>query len=186
MDDAAAVERVLAGDAEAFTAIVNRHYADCLRYAGAMLGSPQDAEDVVQETFVRAYRGLGRYREADRFRHWLFRILVNQCRTAAVRRSRRAHREVEDPGLLEAAAGSPCEGSWDEWEDFQRALARLNPEQRETLLLKLGEGLEYSEIARLTGASVSALKMRVARARDSLREFVRKDNGDRRKQGQGA
>ena len=86
MTDAELVVRVVAGDAGAFTNLVARHHSACLRYAAHVLGDRMEAEDVVQETLLRAYRSLGRYQERQQFRPWLFRILVNRCRTAAERR----------------------------------------------------------------------------------------------------
>ena len=79
-DDAADVQRVLAGDVEAYAALVDRYYDRCARFAIRMLGNRDDAEDALQATFLRAYRALNRYQERDRFSAWLYRILVNQCR----------------------------------------------------------------------------------------------------------
>ncbi len=90
MSDAALVQQVLNGDADAFTRLVDRYYERCGRFAVRMLGNRDDAEDALQATFLRAYRSLGRYQERDRFSAWLYRILVNQCRSIA---SRRSHRE---------------------------------------------------------------------------------------------
>lgn len=167
--DAALIVRVLSGDVEAYTPLVNRHYDSCARFARRMLGNAQDAEDALQETFLRAYHALGRYREQDRFRGWLFRILVNQCRSLARRRSRQARRFVPDDGA-DAAAPAARDGA--DGDALQAALARLDPRQREVLVLKYGEGLEYTEIARVTGASIPALKMRVKRARDAMRPWL--------------
>jgi len=86
--DASIIARVLDGDADAYSELVRRYYAPCARFAFRMLGNRQDAEDAVQEAFLRAYRALGRYRERDLFRSWLYRILANQCRSAARRRHR--------------------------------------------------------------------------------------------------
>ena len=80
-DDAADVQRVLAGDVDAYAALVDRYYDRCARYAIRMLGNRDDAEDALQATFLRAYRALNRYQERDRFSAWLYRILVNQCRS---------------------------------------------------------------------------------------------------------
>src|SRR5712671_3969803 len=88
MTDAEIIVQVLDGHRDAYSGIVDRHYADCGRFAYRMLGNRQDAEDALQETFLRAYRALATYRHSDRFRSWLFRILVNQCRTTARRRRR--------------------------------------------------------------------------------------------------
>src|ERR671933_2520417 len=94
MTDAAAVRRVLAGDADAFAILVDRYYDRYARYAVHMLGSREDAEEALQDAFLRAYRSLDRYEERERFAAWLFRIVVNQCRTLAARPRRR---EVPPP-----------------------------------------------------------------------------------------
>ena len=166
-NDAALVARVLAGDAGAFTPLVDRHYSACARYARRMLGNAHDAEDAVQEAFLHAYRGLGGYREQDRFGAWLFRIVINQCRSHARRRVRQARRFVQDTEADGVVEGHDCDGAWHD--ALQAALAALEPLLREALLLKYGEGLAYEEMSRMTGASVSALKMRVKRARDAMR-----------------
>jgi len=167
MTDAALVVRVLAGDVGAYTGIVDRHYDSCARYARRMLGNTQDAEDVLQETFLRAYLALGRYREQDRFRAWLFSILVNQCRSFARRRARQAGVHVFGQ---EAEVVVPAADEEDGLRDLlQAALDTLDTPAREALLLKFGEELAYEEMARITGASVSALKMRVKRAREAVR-----------------
>jgi hypothetical protein len=96
LGDAALVRRVLAGDAEAFGPIIERHYARCLRLAVHLLGDRADAEDAVRDPPLRAYRHLAGYREQDRFGAWLARILVNQCRTARAR-ARAADRALDPP-----------------------------------------------------------------------------------------
>jgi RNA polymerase sigma-70 factor (ECF subfamily) len=168
MTDAEVVVAVLSGRPDAFAELVTRHHGPCLRFARHTLGDPDEAEDVVQETFVRAYRGLGRYQERQTFRAWLFRILVNRCRSAATRRRRRHERFVRDERALAGAVADPRPV-----DGFERrlghALIGLDARHREAFLLKLGEGLDYEELARVTGASVPALKMRVKRARDHVR-----------------
>src|SRR5262245_51995922 len=135
-----------------------------------MLGRREDAEDVVQETFLRVHKGLGAYEERQTFRGWLWRILVNECRSAARRRSRRDGRFVpEEEGADRATTGPTVEHDVELRDALQRALDGLDPALREAFLLKCGEGLEYEEIAAMTGAGVSALKMRVKRARDTMR-----------------
>ncbi|MEW5931016.1 MAG: RNA polymerase sigma factor [Gemmatimonadota bacterium] len=167
------VQRVREGDAASFDAIVDRYYADCLRYAARMLGNRADAEEAVQDAFLRAFRSLGRYDHRDRLRGWLFRILVNRCRSLAEKRLRRRwvyerFREAEPPQEAawpeEAGDGVP--------EAVSAALAALPPEQREAFLLKHVEELSYEEMAELTGAGVSALKMRVKRACERLRALL--------------
>lgn len=176
MTDGELVARAITGDSEAFTQLVTRHHAACLRYAAHALGDSMEAEDVVQETLLRAYRSLGRYQERQQFRAWLFRILVNRCRTAAARNGARRRRHDDAYDADRWATGDDAE-TIDLRSRLARALAGLDPQHREAFLLKLGEGLEYEEIARITGASVPALKMRVKRARDRVRARW-EDEGD--------
>ena len=158
--------------AELLDVLFRRHYAGLLRLGVVMLGSREAAEDAVQDAFVRAYRSLARC-ERDRFGAWLFRILVNRCRTAGARRGRRQQTFVADDFALESAAveHGAERSAWRE--EIDRALERLDPAQREAFLLKYSDELSYEEMAEITGAGVSALKMRVKRACDRLREMLR-------------
>ena len=169
MSDAECVVQARAGVESARVVLVQRHHPGCLRFARHLLGDDGDAEDAVQETFIRAFSGLHRYEERDTFRSWLFGILVNRCRTAATRRARRREHITHDPA---AAHEIPVEGG-ERMVDAQRALARalhgLDLEHREAFLLKVGEEMDYAEMALLTGVGVPALKMRVKRARDHVR-----------------
>ncbi|HEU4643438.1 MAG TPA: RNA polymerase sigma factor [Gemmatimonadaceae bacterium] len=172
MTDAALVQCVLKGDVTAYGILVDRHYERCSRYARHMLGNREDAEEVVQDAFVRAFRSLSRYEDRERFGAWLLRILVNRCRTAGARRQRRERTFVREEHALAAAAEEhPAERT--AWrEEIDRALTRLEPEQREAFLLKHVEELSYEEMSKLTGVGISALKMRVKRACDRLRELL--------------
>ncbi len=162
-DDAADVQRVLAGDVDAYAALVDRYYDRCARFAVRMLGNRDDAEDALQATFIRAYRALNRYQERDRFSAWLYRILVNQCREEA----------------LLANAPDRSQGWTGEDEEFvQRVLNELDPLLREAFLLKYIEEMSYEEMSALTGVGVSALKMRAKRACDRLRERWEKIKND--------
>lgn len=169
--DAHIVRTVLAGDADAFAVLVERHHARCLRVATHLLGDGDDAEDVVQESFVRAYRHLGSYRERDKFGAWLLRIVVNQCRTRATREARYT-RFDDDASVLEHEAHASTHEANDRRAELAHALAQLGPAQREAVVLRFAEELSYDEIAALTGVGVSALKMRVQRACLRLRELL--------------
>jgi RNA polymerase sigma-70 factor (ECF subfamily) len=170
--DEVLVRRVLDGDVEAFAGLVAHHRERGLRFAAAMLGDGADAEEALEDALVRAYRGLGSCREPAKFGAWFLRILVNRCRTRIARRRRGALLFVRDEAALEQAA-APA-GADPEWrEEITRALAQLDPLQREAFLLKHVEGLEYNEMARLTGAGASALKMRVMRACQRLRVLLK-------------
>jgi RNA polymerase sigma-70 factor (ECF subfamily) len=139
-----------------------------------MLGDRADAEDVAQETFLRAYNALESYDDGLPFRTWLFSILINRCRTAMSQRIRRERRIVADSEALERTslvAGAP-QDSIELREELNRAIAALSPEQREAFLLRHIEELSYEEIMAVTGAGQSALKMRVKRACERLRELL--------------
>ena len=107
MTDAELVIRTRAGDPDAFGILVSRYYDACWRFAYHMTGERADAEDVLQDAFLRAYLAIGRYDERDQFRGWLFRILTNQCRNALTSRGRRTRRFVQDEIALESAPAPP-------------------------------------------------------------------------------
>ena len=156
------------GDVRAFASLVDMYYARCLRFALHMLSSRADAEEAVQDTFVRVYRALPSYREQDSFEPWLFRILGNRCRTAGARERRHAELvEYGDVPERAAAARHDTEIAWRE--EIERALRTLPDDQREAFLMRHVEGMSYDDMAAATGAGLSALKMRVKRACDALR-----------------
>jgi RNA polymerase sigma-70 factor (ECF subfamily) len=157
-----------AGDVRAFATLVDMYYARCLRFAMHMLSSRADAEEAVQDTFVRVYRALSSYREQDSFEPWLFRILGNRCRTAGARQRR--HAEVMEYGEVPERAMVARQDTDIAWrEEIDRALRSLPAEQREAFLMRHVEGMSYEDMVAATGAGLSALKMRVKRACDALR-----------------
>lgn len=171
-DDAALVTRVLAGDTAAYATLVARYRAQFARYAVRMLGNREDAEEALQDAFLRAFRSLSKCDDPERFSSWLFRILANRCRTAGSRRGRREQTFVRDEfALLDASEDHPEDRvAWRE--EIQRALMMLEADQREAFLLKHVEDLGYDEMAEITGIGVSALKMRVKRACERLRALL--------------
>jgi RNA polymerase sigma-70 factor (ECF subfamily) len=170
--DSRTISRAKLGDIDAFTAIVEAYHARCVRFARAMLCNPDEAEDMVQETFVRLYRALPRYEERQRFESWLFQILGNCCRTANTAFQRQSSRTTHDDEAVERMASSddPAAQFDHEWsEAVRRALAEVPEYNREIFLLHYVEGFSYEEVERMTGVKQSALKMRVKRASDQLR-----------------
>ncbi|MEO8908943.1 MAG: RNA polymerase sigma factor [Gemmatimonadaceae bacterium] len=171
--DGQLIAEILAGDVESFRLLVGRHRDTCTRFAVRMLGSHADADDVLQSAFMRAYRGLGKCRDRERFGGWLYQIVVNECRTFASRQRQRELRFVNDADLIDRAEAKTDEGSSDEMsERVEHALAQLPLEQREAFLLKYVEEMSYEEISEDTRVSVPALKMRVKRACDGLRQLL--------------
>jgi RNA polymerase sigma-70 factor (ECF subfamily) len=160
------------GDVRAFAALVDAYYARCLRFALHMLSSRSDAEEAVQDTFVRVYRALPKYEEREAFEPWLFRILANRCRSAGARERRRA--EVVEYGHVPERSTSSGHDTTIAWrEEIGLALASLPVDQREAFLMRHVEDLSYEDMSEATGAGVSALKMRVKRACDGLRLRLR-------------
>jgi RNA polymerase sigma-70 factor (ECF subfamily) len=185
LSDGALVRRVLDGDLETYAVLVRRYRSRFSRYALHMLGNREDAEEALQDAFVRAWRALARCRDPERFDAWLFRILANRCRTRGSRRRRYEATFVRNERALEHALderrSTASDGESELSARLSGALALLDPDQREAFLLKYVEELSYEEMAELTGAGVSALKMRVKRAADRLRDLL--EEGIHAKQG---
>ena len=171
MTDRDIIQRVLEGDVEAFSRLVDRHYARCARVALRILGNREDAEEAIQDAFLRAFKALGDYEDRERFSAWLTRILVNQCRTVLARTRRRdaVFADFDLQRLTFAASAEPEDAAWP---DLEHVLERLPAEQREAIVLKYADDLTYEEMSRITGAGESALKMRVQRAFARLRALL--------------
>lgn len=170
--DAALVRRVLAGETAPYAELVSRYRDRLGRYAMRMLGNEADAEEALQDAFVRGYRSLHRCTEPERFGAWLFAIMVNRCRTLGAQRARRQRTVMYDDAVLARAAVSDTAERYAWRETIEWALRQLAPANREAFLLKHVEELSYEEMAKLTDASVPALKMRVLRAREELRRLL--------------
>jgi RNA polymerase sigma-70 factor, ECF subfamily len=175
------VEQAMEGDARAFREIVERHHRGMFRLALRMLRDREEAEDVVQESFARAYRCLDGFDPAFRLSTWLYRIALNVCRDHL-----KSPRRRERPdGLATASWRVQTEDSARADVQIERVrkirklhegLKRLSPSYREALVLKDLEELSYEEMRTVTGSPVTALKIRVVRARAKLRTIL--EEGD--------
>jgi len=175
MDDAAAIARVLSGDTQHFAVLVTRYQAGLYRHAVSMVLDHDVAADMVQDTFVRAYTRLSTCRDHDRFRAWIFQMLRNRC-LDYLKDIRRRNVPLDRAIEVEDPAEEPVErierGRLRS--EIAHALDQLPPAQREAFLMHYVEELPYETMADLLGASVSALKMRVLRARDTLSDALRR------------
>ena len=169
--DAQLIRRVLAGEREVYAQLVERYRDRLGRYALRMLGERADAEDALQETFVRAYRSLARCRP-DRFGAWVYGILVNRCRTHGARRARTHDRMVNNEQAMARAAVAHSEERDTLRDAIKWALDQLPTDQREAFLLKHVEDLSYETMEQMTGVRPSALRMRVLRAREGLQKLL--------------
>ncbi len=176
--DSTIVRQVLSGDTEAFSHLVGRYHDRCLRLAVHVVGNTEDAEDAVQESFLRAYRHLGSYQERDKFSAWLLRIVVNQCRTSASKVKRRGIvMPLHDDDVLALPSTSHSVVDQNALRDeLAMAMNQLAPEQREAVVLRFSDDLTFEEMAAVTGVGVSALKMRVQRACRRLRALLTEDS----------
>jgi len=163
--DAIAVAEVLAGRREAFTVLVERYLPQVHAVALARLGNVADAEDVVQETFLKAYQSLDRLRRADRFRPWVTGIARNA--SAAFVRDKTRRRAREDKADPPASAQTDVERR-ETHEVLRRLVHDLDETHREVLLLYYFAGLKLREIAHAVGVSRHAVAKRLERARKAL------------------
>jgi len=183
--DATLVAQVLAGDTGAFGHLVDRYQDQMMAYVVYMGFAEAEALDVVQEALVRAFRHLKRCGDPERFDGWLFKIVSNVSKTHAARSARRRTEPIEAfRSSIESTGPWPDEEAEARWtrELVRRALDTVPHDQREALVLMYLQGLSVSEICDVTGASASAVKMRLKRGREALRDelgplFV--EDGDR-------
>lgn len=170
LSDGTVVRRVLDGDVELYRVLVERYRGQFGKYAVALVGDSDTAADAMQEAFIRAYRSLSSCRDPERFGAWFHRILTNQCHDARSKRPDPASLDLVDlPGDDRADAATEQTELGDA---IAAALAKLTPEQKEAFVMKHVDGRTYEEMAKLTGVGIDALKMRVHRARDGLREML--------------
>ena len=167
------------GNPAAFAQLVRTYYPRCLRFAQHLLSSREDAEECVQDTFVRVHRALHRYEERERFDAWLFRILANRCRTARRRVARWSLFHSADLDHVTPISAARVDG-FVARDEIWHALAGLTEEQREAFLLRHVEGLTYEDIAAVAGIAVTAVRMRVSRACARLRETITDTDAERR------
>jgi RNA polymerase sigma-70 factor (ECF subfamily) len=179
--DAAQVTRALGGDQDAFRALVERHSRSLFRLAFRMTGNEQDAEEVVQEAFLRAYRRLDRFESRANFGTWLYRIGVNcsldMMRKRKTESSQRVQASGDDPD-----AGDPMDNlvstdpapdrmmlSAEVKEKVQEAMKALSPVERTAFVLRHFEGHSIEEIGKSLGLGAGATKNSVFRAVQKLR-----------------
>ena len=179
--DETAVPRARAGDADAFRVLVERHSNPLFRLAFRMTGNEQDAEDVVQETLLRAYRRLANFDERASFRTWLYRITVN-CSLDLVRaRKRRSeqsgspHPEMEDP-LESLAATGPTPDRMAMSEEARsriaEAMEELSVSEKTAFVLRHFEGMCIDDVSRVLGCRPGAARHSVFRAVQKLRRAL--------------
>ncbi len=173
--DCALLSRLRQGDPSAFETLVRQHQKDLFRLAYRMTGNADDAKDLSQEAFLRAYRGLGTFDGRSSLSTWLYRITVNLCISHL--RQRRVVDEREIPNTV----ADPAPKSLETLEEHEihravaEAVAQLPPQQQATLLLRVHHGLPYREIAEILESSEGTVRVNyfhaVAKLKTQLKEF---------------
>jgi RNA polymerase sigma-70 factor, ECF subfamily len=167
--DAQLIARVLHDDDRAaFGELVRRHQPLVRGFLRRMLGgAPELADDLAQETFIKAHRGLRGFRGGAQFSSWLCAIAANELRAEWRRRERRAEFLDEDPGADFADCADPAAAR-----DLASALAALTEAQRAALVLCFEQGFTHEEAATVLGCPLGTLKSHVSRGRARLREWL--------------
>jgi RNA polymerase sigma-70 factor (ECF subfamily) len=187
------VSRSIAGDTESFDQLILRWERPIYALAYRQIGREEDARDIVQDAFLRAFRALPGFKGEAKFSSWLYRITLNLCRDF-MRRARRAPfaptpegRDVEDMASAERSTAESIEDvltRQDLSRHVARAMGTLPEEQRSAILLKEYHGLTFQEIAELQGCPLSTVKTRLYQGLTMLRrELDRRGTGPARAEG---
>lgn len=176
VDDSELVAAAQDGSRDAFEELVRRHHATVHTLARRLVGNQEDAHDVVQEAFLRAYKGLGGFRGDAQFSTWMYRITANCAATQMGRASKHRHDELDDDdGLVDERPEHDPELSADAAsfrERLDEAIQRLPPRLRAVVMLRDVYEMPHEAIAAELGITESAAKVRLHRARKKLKDAV--------------
>jgi RNA polymerase sigma-70 factor (ECF subfamily) len=184
-EEAARVREAQQGSTADFAELVRAYQRPIVRVAYGLTRNAADADDLAQETFVRAWQAIGRFRVGEPLYPWLARIAVNLAVSLHRRRARRPEQSIEP--LVEAGrqwgvdddpAGHAERSEYDAM--LRAAIAELAPEHQAVLALRAAEDMSYDEIARVLGIPAGTVMSRLARARLALRERLKARTGDTR------
>lgn len=165
VDDRKIVERVLKGDADAFNLLVRQWQKPIYNFIVRMIGDREEAMDLCQEAFMKAYRELGTLKDLDRFSAWLYRIAHNTCFSKLRKDQGKTFVELEP----ETRASRT---SMENRLAVEKALQHLPEDQREVVVLKVFHSLKFEEIAAIQGAPLSTVKSRLYMGFEKLRSIL--------------
>ncbi|MDO4517523.1 MAG: sigma-70 family RNA polymerase sigma factor [Bacillota bacterium] len=179
-DERRLIQKARAGDQTAFETLVRLHQRMVYGLALSLTRSHQDAEEITQTVFLKAWRGLDRFRGEASLSTWLYRLTRNACTDLSRQnQKRREDRSLEDPALTALADRSPLPQEAAEQRERRKALLTaletLPEDSRTVLLLREVEGFSYQEIAQTLGLSQGTVKSRLSRARRALRDLLLAD-----------
>ncbi len=172
--DARLVRRARGGDNRAMDLLVRRHHGVVYRVAFSMLGDRDVAQDVTQDTFLKAFRGLSSFRGDAAFRTWLITIAMNEARGALRRRARRRETTLENTPPVADEEPDPAERSVvaDQVRRALELLKRLPEKQRLAVTLRVQEGMSFREIGDAIGSSEGAARVNYFHGIRRLREWM--------------
>lgn len=173
-DDRTLVQAFLAGRREAFDVIVAQHRRNVYHLCFRFVGNHEDASDLAQDVFVRAFKGLRHFKGDSSLGTWLYRVSVNVClNRAAVKKPMLAPLDAAPPADPRAIdpLGRVVQG--EQAEVVRRAISKLPPKQRATVMLRVYQELSHEEISRVLGTSVGAVKANFFHALGNLRRILR-------------
>jgi RNA polymerase sigma-70 factor (ECF subfamily) len=173
VDDRALVEAFQGGSREAFDLIVERHRRTVYQLCFRFVGNHEDAADLAQDVFVRAFRGLSRFKGESSIRTWLYRVSVNVSLNSVTSR-RPVTEPIDAVEPADAQAVSPLDAveRGEQTARVRQAIRRLPPKQRATLVLRVYQDLSYEEISKVLGGSVGSVKANFFHALGNLRRLV--------------
>jgi RNA polymerase sigma-70 factor, ECF subfamily len=173
-EDRAAIEACLAGDVSAFDGLVLRHQKAIHRVCYRFTGNNEDAADLTQEVFVKAYRSLPKFRGTSAFSTWIYRIAVNACLSFKASRKNRTE-EIDDENQDIVAEGPSAEEFLDAQINaghMREALDQLPERQRTTVIMKVLEERTHAEVAEILGSNVGTVKANLFFAIRNLRKAL--------------
>jgi RNA polymerase sigma-70 factor (ECF subfamily) len=179
--DAQLVEELKRGDSRAFTELVNRHHAKVYQLALKLTRNETDAEDVMQETFLRVYNRIGTFRGEAAFSSWLYRIAANVCFAKLGERRKHEHVDIDEVQPEAEPGPSQAVSDWSRQPDsvllskealevLDEAISKLPEDFRVVVVLRDIQGLSNSQVADILNLTVAAVKSRLHRARLFLRK----------------
>jgi RNA polymerase sigma-70 factor, ECF subfamily len=178
LDEGETIGRVLGGDREAFADLVDTYKGPVFSLAFRMTGSTQDADDLTQESFLRAFKSLGRFRAGERFFPWLYTVSLNVIRNHLLKAKALPEEAagIEMPDATDPRGG-PADAALgrEQSRRLQAYLLRLPVPVREAMVLRFYEGMSFEDVASVTGDTISSAKMKVYRGLEKIRAMMEAD-----------
>lgn len=173
------IARVLSGDRQAYALLVEAYKGPIFNLAYRMTGSREDADDLTQDIFIRAYQKLQQFDQSNKFFTWLYTIGINLIRNHLKKNARDVSHLAAADSVLESQTQGNERGEGDGLSDdrmirLEKIIQQLPVDLREAIILKFIQDLTFEEVANITGDSVSAVKMRIYRGLENIKQMLEK------------